>query len=144
MRLSTKGRYAIMAMVDIARYASGDQHISLTTISQRNNISVSYLEQLFIKLKKQNLVSSSKGAKGGYKLSREASCIYILEIVNAVDERIDFLRCSGGIKGCVNHGRCNSHDLWDNIMNHINSYLSSISLESVVFKEPLLERKVEA
>jgi Rrf2 family iron-sulfur cluster assembly transcriptional regulator len=131
MKLSTKGRYAVMAMVDIAANLEAGKNISLQTISERNNISVSYLEQLFIKLRKNKLVNSVKGPKGGYTLSREPSQIFVSDIVQAVDEKIEFLKCATE-KGCAKNGLCNSHDLWSNLMINIYQYLSSISLEQVI------------
>ncbi len=131
MKLSTKGRYAVMAMVDIATNLEEGKNISLQTISERNNISVSYLEQLFIKLKKNDLVQSVKGPKGGYRLTKKPSEIFVSDIVQAVDEKIEFLKCATE-RGCSKNGLCNSHDLWSNLMMNIYHYLNSISLEQVI------------
>jgi Rrf2 family iron-sulfur cluster assembly transcriptional regulator len=130
MKLSTKGRYAVMAMIDIAKYQDQDKYISLYNISKRN---VSYLEQLFIKLRKASLVESVKGSKGGYRLGRNADSIFILDIVSAVDEKIELLRCDNKGVGCTNNNKlCESHDLWSNLMININDYLGSISLLNVL------------
>lgn len=131
MKLSTKGRYAVMAMVDIAANIEEGKNISLQTISDRNNISVSYLEQLFIKLRQNKLVQSVKGPKGGYRLTKAPSEIFVSDIVKAVDEKIEFLKCATE-SGCAKNGLCNSHDLWSNLMINIYQYLSSISLEQVI------------
>ncbi|MDR2008792.1 MAG: Rrf2 family transcriptional regulator [Alphaproteobacteria bacterium] len=131
MKLSTKGRYAVMAMIDIATNLEDKENVSIQAIAERNNISTSYLEQLFIKLKKNNLVSSSKGPNGGYKLARAPKDIFIFDVIQAVDEKIEFLRCKNG-SGCAKNGFCNSHDLWSSLMANICNYLSSISLEEVI------------
>ncbi|MCL2566611.1 MAG: Rrf2 family transcriptional regulator [Alphaproteobacteria bacterium] len=131
MKLSTKGRYAVMAMIDIATNLEDKENVSIQAIADRNNISVSYLEQLFIKLKKNNLVSSSKGPRGGYRLARNPRDIFIFDVIQAVDEKIEFLRCKSGT-GCAKKGFCNSHDLWSSLMMNICNYLSSISLEEVI------------
>lgn len=135
MKLSTKGRYAVMAMIDIAKYQDQekDKYISLYTISKRNDISVAYLEQLFIKLKKAGLVDSIKGSKGGYRLKYKPNEIVILDIISAVDEKIELLRCNNSGNGCINKNKlCESHDLWSNLMININDYLGSISLSNVL------------
>lgn len=142
MRLSTKGRYGVVAMLDIAMYSKENDYVSIFSISERNNISVSYLEQLFIKLKKNNLVISAKGPKGGYRLKRLPSEIFVSEIVNAVDETINFMGCTVATKVCSKSKRCNSHDLWHYLMNRVHDYLEQISLETVINKEfTLIEPK---
>lgn len=133
MKLSTKARYAVMAMIDIASYQGNQDCVSLFTISKRNNISVSYLEQLFIKLRKANLVISVKGSRGGYRLSRLPIDISIADIILAVDEKIELLRCKNSGTGCITPTKlCKSHDIWSNLMINIHNYLSSISLEVVL------------
>ncbi len=133
MKLSTKARYAVIAMIDIAKNQSENTYVSLFSISKRNDISVSYLEQLFIKLRKANLVVSVKGSKGGYQLAKEENEIFVSDIISAVDEKIEFLRCKNSGSGCIKQDKlCESHDLWGNLMISINDYLSSISLKSVV------------
>ncbi|MDR0485084.1 MAG: Rrf2 family transcriptional regulator [Alphaproteobacteria bacterium] len=134
MKLSTKGRYAVMAMIDIATNVEDGQNISLQAIADRQNISISYLEQLFIKLKKNKLVDSAKGPKGGYRLAKNPKDIFIFDVIQAVDEKIEFLKCKSGT-GCAKKGFCNSHDLWSSLMMNICNYLNSISLEEVITQE---------
>ncbi len=135
MRLSTKGRYAVMAMVDLAREAS-DKSITLADIASRQEISLSYLEQLFAKLRKGELVCSMRGPGGGYRLSRPASEIRISDIILAVDEQISATRCKAGSPiGCTGTGsRCVTHDLWEEMGRHIQNFLSSVSLQDVAEK----------
>ena len=133
MKLSTKARYAVVAMIDIAKNQSKDTYISLFSISKRNDISVSYLEQLFIKLRKANLEISIKGSKGGYRLAKLDNEIFVSDIIVAVDEKIELLRCKDSGSGCIKKDKlCESHDLWGNLMININDYLSSISLQNIV------------
>ena len=133
MKLSTKGRYAVMAMVDLAGQ-NKDTPVALVDISLRQDISVSYLEQLFGKLRKGAQVKSVRGPGGGYLLSRSANQIKISDIILAVDEPIQTTRCStGSSKGCNADGsRCRTHDLWFELGNQILLYLSSITLEDVL------------
>ncbi len=133
MMLTTKGRYAVMAMVDLAYYKDSGKATALHEISSRQNIKVSYLEQLFNKLKKGQLVNSIKGPGGGYILSTEAKNISILKIISAVDESIKITRCENINKGCLNAGNkvCLTHVLWDGLGKQISSYLDSISLQDV-------------
>lgn len=134
MKLSTKGRYAVAAMVDLAQSFNRKQPVSLVSIALRNNISASYLEQLFIKLKKAELIESSRGSKGGYKLSKKPEEIYISDIINSVDEKIDILSCNKeGKNSCLREGKyCGSHNLWNNLLGHIDEYLSAVSLRNVI------------
>lgn len=133
MRLSTKGRYAVMAMVDLATQSTG-QPIALADVADRQEISLSYLEQLFGKLRRGGLVKSVRGPGGGYLLSRTAAETRVSDIILAVDEPIKATRCSpGSPEGCKsNKSRCLTHDLWEELGNHIYLYLSSVSLEDVV------------
>ncbi|MFQ5984062.1 MAG: Rrf2 family transcriptional regulator [Alphaproteobacteria bacterium] len=133
MRLSTKGRYAVMAMVDLASHDSGDP-VSLSDIAGRQEISLSYLEQLFGKLRRGGLVKSVRGPGGGYLLSRPAGAVRIADIIIAVDEPIRATRCQpGSPSGCgPNRIRCATHDLWEELGNQIRLYLNSVSLEDVV------------
>ncbi|GAA6170170.1 Fe-S cluster assembly transcriptional regulator IscR [Sessilibacter corallicola] len=132
MRLTTKGRYAVTAMLDLAIH-SHEGPISLAGISKRQGISLSYLEQLFSKLRKQDLVSSVRGPGGGYRLSREADAIFIAEIVDAVNESIDATSCGGA--GNCNHGEvCLTHHLWSQLSMQIHQFLSNISLKSLLEK----------
>ncbi|MEO0034022.1 MAG: HTH-type transcriptional regulator IscR [Pseudomonadota bacterium] len=132
MKLSTKGRYAVMAMVDLASHSHGSP-VALADIAERQEISLSYLEQLFGKLRKGGLVKSVRGPGGGYLLSRPAQQIRISDIILAVDEPIQTTRCSPGTpSGCHDDkGRCLTHDLWEELGNQIYLYLSSVSLADV-------------
>lgn len=132
MKLSTKGRYAVMAMVDLATHGDG-RPVALADIAERQEISLSYLEQLFAKLRRSGLVKSVRGPGGGYLLAREMVETRISDIILAVDEPILATRCQrGSPTGCrSNLSRCLTHDLWDELSNHIHYYLSSVSLEDV-------------
>jgi Rrf2 family iron-sulfur cluster assembly transcriptional regulator len=133
MRLSTKGRYAVMAMTDLAR-REGDagRGVALADIATRQEISLSYLEQLFARLRRKGLVTSARGPGGGYKLSRPAEQVFVAEIVHAVDEPLRATRCTEG-KGCMVKGeRCLTHDLWEDLGRRIEDYLGSVSLADVI------------
>ncbi len=132
MKLSTKGRYAVMAMVDLAANSDGSP-VSLADIAERQEISLSYLEQLFGKLRKGGLVKSVRGPGGGYLLSRLSRQIRISDIILAVDEPIQTTRCSPGTPaGCHhNRSRCLTHDLWEELGNQIYIFLSAVSLQDV-------------
>lgn len=130
MRLTTKGRYAVTAMLDLSlNYEVGT--ITLADISNRQGISLSYLEQLFSRLRKQNLVSSIRGPGGGYTLSRAADKITILDVISAVDEKMDNTACKGKAN-CHDGEQCLSHHLWESLSDQIRVYLSGITLEQVV------------
>ncbi|MCU7938429.1 MAG: Fe-S cluster assembly transcriptional regulator IscR [gamma proteobacterium symbiont of Bathyaustriella thionipta] len=133
MRLTTKGRYAVTAMLDLAiHYEQGP--ITLADISQRQEISLSYLEQLFSKLRKNELVNSARGPGGGYRLSRPAEDVAVAEIIAAVDETVDATRCKR--KGNCQHAeRCLTHDLWCDLSDQIFDFLANISLGSLVEKK---------
>ena len=135
MKLTTKGRYAVMAMADLASNTHF-QPISLTEIAQRQNISLAYLEQIFIKLKKNNLVKSSRGANGGYILDKSASDIKLSNIIFAVDEEVKMLNCKkNSKKGCNNKSvKCITHNLWADLDRHINSFFEKVKLEHLVDK----------
>ncbi|ODT86637.1 Rrf2 family transcriptional regulator [Phenylobacterium sp. SCN 70-31] len=134
MRLSTKGRYAVMAMADLAqREHEAARAVALADIAARQEISLSYLEQLFARLRRKGLVKSARGPGGGYRLARTAETTTIAEIVHAVDEPLRATRCHGLAKGCMMRGeRCLTHDLWEDLGEHIESYLASVSLADVV------------
>ena len=135
MRLSTKGRYAVMAMADLARrqVESAERAVALADIAARQEISLSYLEQLFARLRRQGLVQSHRGPGGGYRLAREASATSIAEIVLAVDEPLRATRCGARSPGCMMNGeRCLTHDLWEETGRQIEAWLASVSLEDVV------------
>jgi len=138
MRLSTKGRYAVMAMVDLAKHSQGSP-IALAEIAERQEISLSYLEQLFAKLRAANLVKSVRGPGGGYLLGHGADETRISDIILAVDEPIRATRCTPGAPvGCRgSKTRCLTHDLWEELGNQIHLYLSSVTLADVVAQRVL-------
>lgn len=130
MKLTTKGRYAVTAMLDLAlHYDQGP--INLADISTRQAISLSYLEQLFSRLRKQGLVASARGPGGGYMLARAANTISIADVIHAVDESVDATRC-GGQQNCQGEDRCLTHDLWEELSNQITGFLSGVSLTDLV------------
>ncbi|PHS78519.1 MAG: Rrf2 family transcriptional regulator [Rhodospirillaceae bacterium] len=130
MKLSTKGRYAVMAMVDISKSATG-KPIALADVAERQEISLSYLEQLFGKLRRAELVKSVRGPGGGYLLARKAVEIHISDVILAVDEPISTTRCKNA-KGCrSDDARCLTHGLWEALRDQIYLYLASVSLEDV-------------
>ena len=130
MRLTTKGRYAVTAMLDLSlNYGFGA--ITLADISERQGISLSYLEQLFARLRKQGLVSSSRGPGGGYRLSRSADDITVLDVISAVDEKVDNTQCEGR-HNCHGDEPCLSHELWQSLSDQIRMYLAGITLDEVV------------
>lgn len=130
MRLTTKGRYAVTAMIDLAIHYK-DGPITLADISQRQGISLSYLEQLFARLRKRGLVDSARGPGGGYRLNRASTEISVGEVINAVDERVDATRC-GGHGNCQEDDRCLTHELWMDLSNQISQFLQNISLGELV------------
>jgi len=138
VKLSTKGRYAVMAMVDLARHAQA-KPVSLSDIATRQEISLSYLEQLFARLRRAGLVKSVRGPGGGYRLSRPSGDLRIADVILAVDEPIAATRCKpGSAKGCTSGGaRCVTHDLWEELGRQIQVFLSSVSLADVVEKRVL-------
>ena len=133
MKLTTKGRYAVMAMADLALNTSVGP-ISLAEISLRQNISLAYLEQIFIKLKKKKLVKSVRGANGGYILEKPATEIKLSNIIFAVDEEVKMLSCKkNSKKGCNNKSsKCITHNLWDQLDQHINGFFEKIKLQDLV------------
>ena len=133
MRLTTKGRYAVTAMLDLALH-DGDGPISLADISERQGISLSYLEQLFAKLRRQDLVKSVRGPGGGYQLKREGRLINVAEVVDAVNETVDATGCNK--KGNCQSGEiCLTHHLWMDLSDQIHDFLSSISLQDLVKRQ---------
>lgn len=137
MKLSTRGRYAVTAMFDIALHHDKGP-VSLAEIARRQGISLSYLEQLFASLRDQGLVKSTRGPGGGYSLAVDSAKIAIADVIDAVDESLDTTRC-GGSGDCQGHQRCLTHDLWENLSNQIRSYLSGISLAQAVSDVHVLE-----
>ena len=135
MKLTTKGRYAVMAMADLAMF-SDKGPTSLTDISLRQNISLAYLEQIFIKLKNNNLVKSIRGAKGGYVLEIPPEEIKISKIISAVDEEVKTLNCKKESKrGCNNKSsKCITHNLWDQLDQHINNFFERVKLQDLIKK----------
>ena len=134
MRLSTKGRYAVMAMADLARReCDPSRAVALAEIAARQEISLSYLEQLFARLRRKGLVQSARGPGGGYRLAKTAEATSIADIVHAVDEPLRATRCASEGTGCMLKGeRCLTHDLWEDLGQHIEGYLASVSLADVV------------
>ena len=132
MRLTTKGRFAVTAMIDLALRTNAGP-VALAVISQRQQISLSYLEQLFGKLRRHELVESTRGPGGGYSLGRDAGAISVADIILAVDEPLDATNCSGK-ENCMGDdaGRCMTHDLWASLNAKMFEYLSSISLKKLV------------
>jgi len=137
VRLTTKGRYAVTAMLDLAIH-HGSGPIALADIAQRQGISLSYLEQLFSRLRKRSLVSSVRGPGGGYNLARSAAEIRIAEVISAVDENVDTTRC-GGAHNCQNEGPCLTHDLWQDLSTRIYEYLDRISLQDLTDRKGVQE-----
>jgi Rrf2 family iron-sulfur cluster assembly transcriptional regulator len=133
VRLTTKGRYAVTAMLDLA-YHSEKKPVTLTDIAKRQDISLSYLEQLFARLRRYGMVEGVRGPGGGYQLSRKADRISIAQIIAAVDETIDSTRC-GGKANCQREQPCLTHDLWMGLSDQIRQYLDSISLHDVLTRK---------
>jgi len=136
MKLTSKGRYAVMAMADLAKNYV-EEPTSLAEISLRQGISISYLEQLFLKLRKNNLVQSERGPSGGYVLTKPPEEIKLLSIINAVDEKIKTLKCKKESKRGCNHKsiKCITHNLWDDLEIHINKFFEDNTLNDILFKE---------
>ena len=135
MKLSSKGRYAVMAMADLAKI-NRNQPTSLSEISLRQGISVSFLEQIFSKLKKNNLVHSLRGPSGGYLLTKPPAEIKLSSIIEAVDEKVKTVGCKKeSKKGCTGKSvKCITHNLWDDLENHINSFFEKNTLNDIIFK----------
>ncbi len=130
MKLTTKGRYAVTAMLDLALH-DGKGPITLSDVASRQHISLSYLEQLFARLRKRSLVSSVRGPGGGYALGRDMRDISVAEVIAAVDENLDTTSC-GGSQNCQRDKRCLTHDLWNDLSTRIYEYLNGISLHDLV------------
>jgi Rrf2 family iron-sulfur cluster assembly transcriptional regulator len=137
MRLSTKGRYAVTAMMDLALHdAKGP--VTLAEISECQDISLSYLEQLFAKLRKGGLVEGVRGPGGGYRLSRPSDAITVADIICAVDENVDATRCKGR-ENCQGGRRCLTHDLWSDLSRQIRDFLEGITLSQFVERDSVRE-----
>jgi len=137
MRLTTKGRYAVTAMLDLAIHFENGP-ITLADISRRQGISLSYLEQLFSRLRKQGLVVSARGPGGGYRLSREAADIAVADVITAIDEKVDATRC-GGLANCQDDQPCLTHELWSDLSQRIYDFLSGITLADLVDRREVQE-----
>ena len=135
MKLTTRGRYAVTAMLDLALH-SDQGPVSLADISSRQEISLSYLEQLFSRLRRHELVVSTRGPGGGYSLARPLKDVAVADIVLAVNESVDATQC-GGQKNCHQHGRCLTHDLWESLSLQVESFLKGISLHDLISCEPV-------
>ncbi|MGE0830695.1 MAG: Rrf2 family transcriptional regulator [Hyphomonadaceae bacterium] len=134
MKLTSKGRYAVMAMADLALNGGAARAVPLQDIAERQQISLSYLEQLFARLRRAGLVTGMRGPGGGYRLARTAADMAVSEIILAVNEPIKATRCREGAgKGCMGgQGRCIAHNLWEDLGNHIHGFLAAVSLEDVI------------
>ena len=130
MRLTTKGRFAVTAMIDVAMHAT-EAPVTLAGVSERQKISLSYLEQLFGKLRRHGLVASARGPGGGYRLARPAGELSVADVILAVDEPIDATQC-GGKENCLDDRRCMTHELWAGLNAHIFAFLRSVTLEELV------------
>jgi len=139
MKLSTKGRYAVMALADLAANGGQERAVALADIASRQSISLSYLEQLFAKMRRGGLVASARGPGGGYRLARAASETRVADVMIAVDEPLKATRCKAGSpKGCTGQaGRCLTHDLWDELSRQIHVFLAGVSIADVVERRVL-------
>ena len=137
MKLTTKGRYAVTAMLDLALHDGGGP-VPLADISRRQGISLSYLEQLFAKLRRRGLVRSVRGPGGGYILSRESNTIAVSDVIRAIDERVDVTRC-GGKGNCQNNEKCLTHELWMDLSKQIYDFLDHITLGELVARRGVKE-----
>jgi Rrf2 family iron-sulfur cluster assembly transcriptional regulator len=130
MRLTTKGRFAVTAMIDVAMHGTKGP-VTLAGVSERQKISLSYLEQLFGKLRRHGLVASVRGPGGGYRLARSAETVSVADVILAVDEPIDATQC-GGLENCLDDKRCMTHELWTALNGHIFNFLRSVTLAELV------------
>ena len=137
MKLTSKGRYAVTAMLDLALHSKHGP-VSLADISQRQDISLSYLEQLFSKLRRSMLVASVRGPGGGYVLNKEPQLLSVGEIIGAVNENIDVTKCNGKAD-CLGGERCLTHSLWENLSHRISDFLNQISLDELMQKRDVKE-----
>ena len=142
MKLTNKGRYAVMAMADLAK-TSATEPTSLTAISISQGISISFLEQIFLQLKKNNLVQSSRGSTGGYLLTKSPEEIKLSSIINAVNEKVKTLGCKKeSKKGCTGKSvKCLTHDLWDDLESHINNFFEKNTLNDIVYRVTKRQQK---
>ncbi len=140
MRLTTKGRFAVTAMLDLAMQG-GSRPVTLAGISRRQSISLSYLEQLFGKLRRHTLVDSVRGPGGGYTVARELGAISVADIISAVDEPLDTTKC-GGKENCHDDRKCITHDLWAKLNRHISDYLGAVTLKQLVDQQKAKQNAV--
>ncbi|MES0328512.1 MAG: Rrf2 family transcriptional regulator [Gammaproteobacteria bacterium] len=138
MRLTTKGRYAVTAILDLA-FHQEEGPVSLAAISERQGISLSYLEQLFSKLRRNNVVVSTRGPGGGYSLKTSAEELSVSTIIMAVDESVKMSACGSGAEGCQNEHRCLTHDLWQDLSNEIKGFLDGITLAEMMSNKRVKE-----
>jgi Rrf2 family transcriptional regulator, iron-sulfur cluster assembly transcription factor len=141
MRLTTKGRFAVTAMLDLAMHG-GKRPVTLAGISQRQSISLSYLEQLFGKLRRHTLVESVRGPGGGYTLARDLAQVSVADIITAVDEPLDATQC-GGKENCQDEQRCMTHDLWATLNDKMYEYLDSVKLSDLVAQQAARKESVK-
>jgi Rrf2 family iron-sulfur cluster assembly transcriptional regulator len=141
MRLTTKGRFAVTAMLDLAMHG-GKRPVTLAGISQRQSISLSYLEQLFGKLRRHTLVESVRGPGGGYTLARDLAQVSVADIITAVDEPLDATQC-GGKENCKDEQRCMTHDLWSTLNEKMYEYLDSVKLSDLVAQQAARKESVK-
>lgn len=137
MKLTTRGRYAVTAMLDVALHQDGGP-VALGDIAARQAISLSYLEQLFARLRRRGLVSSTRGPGGGYRLSEAPEAITVTRIIDAVDENLEYTRCSGR-EDCHNQQRCLTHDLWARLGEHVRDFLDGVSLAALMERPAVRE-----
>jgi Rrf2 family transcriptional regulator, iron-sulfur cluster assembly transcription factor len=138
LELNTKGRYAVMAMADLAKFGGTDA-VPLSAVAERQQISLAYLEQLFVKLRRAGLVDSARGRSGGYRLAKPATLITVAEVMRAVDEGLRMTRCGGEeAVPCMSGKRCLTHGLWDALSDRIGSFLEGVSLQEVIDGIPQL------
>ena len=136
MRLTTRGRYAVNAMLNLALHSGNKKPLPLVTIAKQNNISVAYLEQLFFKLKKNNLIQSVRGINGGYYLNFSASNITITDIIKSVEENIDITYCKGK-RNCNRGAECISHKFWTEVTEQLYTHMGNINLQQIINKYKL-------
>jgi len=139
MRVTSKGRYAVSAMVDLAKQQQGGP-VALAAISERQFISLSYLEQLFRRLREGGLVKSVRGPGGGYLMARPASEITVAEVIRAVNEPMHTTMCENGVRGCHRGNRCDTHQLWEALGQHINRFLDAVTIQQVCDREVFLDK----
>ena len=134
MKLTSKGRFAVTSLVDLALYSNGNNPVSLSEISSRQQISVTFLEQIFSSLKTNGIVKSVRGPQGGYLFAKEPNLIMLIDVIEAIDEDLKINKCNGVDYGCNREGKkikCLTHNLWNKLTNHIHYFLNSVSIDDV-------------